>query len=122
MNSAVLAVRADLSAVELASFLLDNEISGAPVEDGDGRLVGVVSSLDLARAVAEDGTRARLEELTVADLMTEEVRTVDQDAPVEEVALQMLHAHVHRLVVTRDGEPRGLISSSDLIGLLVEGH
>jgi len=122
MNSAVLAVRSDLSAVELAVFLLDNEISGAPVEDEEGRLVGVVSSQDLARAVADDGARPRLEELTVADLMTADVQTVDQDAPVEEVALRMLHAHVHRLIMTRDGEPRGLISSSDLLGLLVEGH
>lgn len=122
MNSAVLAVRDELSAVELASFLIDNDISGAPVEDEDGQLVGVVSSLDLARAIADDDQRSRLEELTVADLMTPDVRSIDQDAPVEKVALAMLHAHVHRLVVTRDGEPRGLISSSDLLGLLVEGH
>lgn len=122
MNSAVLAVRSELTAVELANFLIENEISGAPVENGDGELVGVVSALDLARAVADPATRDRLSEVTVADLMTPEVRSVDEDAPVEQVALAMLHAHVHRVVVTRDDEPRGLISSTDLMGLLVEGH
>src|SRR5215471_2056135 len=51
MNPKVLAVRDDLTLRELAGFLIRNQITGAPVEDGGGRLVGVVSTVDIAEAV-----------------------------------------------------------------------
>src|SRR5688500_20212458 len=50
----VLMVQEDMTVGELASFLVESEISGAPVVDPAGRLVGVVSVTDLARSVAED--------------------------------------------------------------------
>lgn len=56
MNPAVLTVRDDLTVRDLANFLVENEISGAPVEDGSGKLVGVVSVTDIVTAlVKEDG-------------------------------------------------------------------
>src|SRR5215203_5722911 len=57
MNPNVLMVQEDMTAGELASFLVESEISGAPVVDPTGRLVGVVSLTDLARSVAQ-GTSA----------------------------------------------------------------
>ena len=48
MNPRVLTVREDLTVRELANVLVENEISGAPVEDRSGKLVGVVSLGDLA--------------------------------------------------------------------------
>ena len=53
MNPNVLTVQDDMTVEELASFLVENEISGAPVEDSGGRLVGVVSVTDLALSVAK---------------------------------------------------------------------
>lgn len=115
MNPIVLTVRADLTLNELAAFLSENEITGAPVEDGSGKLVGVVSVVDLARAVAANDTGK-----TVGDLMTPEVYNVTEDASVAEIASLMVDYHLHRLLVTRDEEPVGIISSSDLLGLLID--
>ncbi|HET9229545.1 MAG TPA: CBS domain-containing protein, partial [Thermoanaerobaculia bacterium] len=53
MSSDVIMVRDDMTLQEVATFLTENQISGAPVEDAEGRLVGVVSLSDVARATAE---------------------------------------------------------------------
>src|SRR6202521_5498926 len=51
MNPKVLAVREDMTLRELAASLIRHQITGAPVEDGGGRLVGVVSTVDIAEAM-----------------------------------------------------------------------
>jgi CBS domain-containing protein len=53
MNPDVITVRDDMTVQEVAAFLVENQISGAPVEDAEGRLVGVVSYMDIARAASE---------------------------------------------------------------------
>ena len=54
MQTDVLSVRPDTTARELARILADEEISGMPVIDADGTLVGVVSQTDLVRLAADD--------------------------------------------------------------------
>jgi CBS domain-containing protein len=144
MNPKVLAVRDDLTLRELAAFLIRNQITGAPVEDGAGRLVGLVSLVEVARAVLvgedeedeeddaadPDGSAAELDDfadldpaagdLLVRDIMTPAVDSVPEDATVSEVATRMLDSQVHRLLVTRDGVPVGIVTTSDLLGLLVD--
>lgn len=149
MNPEVLTVPDDMPVRELARFLVDNDITGAPVEDDAGRLVGVVSVFDIARLVGEDGDDFELDDpedtaagngatdpdgldeetdddgdddddLLVEDIMTPDVRTVSEDATVPEVAALMLKEHLHRLVVVREDEPVGILSTSDLLGLLMD--
>jgi CBS domain-containing protein len=148
MNPDVLTVRDDLSLTELAEFLVDHEISGAPVEDAEGRLVGVVSLTDVAAAFTgvrdqavvdhsspdfylghwedrfnpEDlaGLRVADSEATVGEIMTPAIFAVEDETPVALVAEKMIHAHVHRLLVTRDRKVVGIVTTSDLLGLLVE--
>jgi len=55
MNPKVLTVREDMSVHALARFLVDNEITGAPVENASGKLVGVVSLVDIASAASDSG-------------------------------------------------------------------
>jgi CBS domain-containing protein len=145
MNPRVLTVQQGMTVPELAHFLVANDISGAPVEDGSGKLVGVVSLNDIAEVLAdeeEDGERAGdffssewdeglspeeidelpadATELTVADIMTPDVFTVGEETPVSEIAEAMIANHIHRLLVTREDRVVGIISTSDLLGLLVE--
>lgn len=147
MNPNVLAVQDDMTVEELASFLVENEISGAPVEDATGRLVGVVSVTDLALSVAR-GTELAVDrsnpaffvrewgdilsrddievlrfggdnELQVRDIMTPAIYSVDEETPIPEVAETLIHSHIHRLVVTSGERVVGIVTTSDLLGLLV---
>jgi len=166
MNPEVLNVREDWPVAELARFLIDNEISGAPVESADGKLVGVVSLRDIVAYASgaddgepddgggsgEDGGEAGEgpveetysefyaqgwddddwtqedfdqlglgdEDLLVEDIMTPSVFSVSEAATVSEVASLMLKEHLHRVLVLNEGKTVGIISSSDLLGLLVD--
>jgi len=176
MNPKVLAVREDMTLRELAAYLIHHQITGAPVEDGGGRLVGVVSTVDIAEAMlagtadadaeadAGDGAAAGddlgpgpgagaaagaaevagdtgsagnaldvldafededepylpEDDVLVRDIMTPAIDSVPEDATVSEVASRMLDSHVHRLLVTHDGRPVGIITTSDLLGLLID--
>ena len=51
--------------------------------------------------------------------MTSDIRSVTEDATVPEVAQAMLQGHIHRLLVTREGQAVGIVSTSDLLGLLI---
>jgi CBS domain-containing protein len=149
MNPEVLTVPEEMSVSEVAKYLVEHEISGAPVVGAAGKLIGVVSLVDIVVAGSEDEEgeeiagagfydqgwddgeeegpfqlddldEADWEELVVADIMTEAIYSVAEDASVSEVASTMLRHHVHRLVVTREEEVVGIISTSDLLGLLVD--
>ncbi len=147
MNPNVIAVRDDQTVADLAEFLTDNEISGAPVEDADGRLIGVVSLNDVARALGghdqavidrpqpdyyvrgwedrfnpEDvaGLRVAESALTVGEIMTPKIFAVEDEMPISKVASKMMHGHLHRLLVTRDRKVVGIVSTTDLLGLLVD--
>lgn len=93
--------------------LLGRRVHGAPVVDGAGRLVGVVSMVDLANArkTAIDGSV-----ITVADVMTSSPLTVDPGATVYEAAQRMVRHSVHRLIIVEEGmKPVGILSPLDLL-------
>lgn len=151
MSREVIAVRDDMTLEEVATFLTEHQISGAPVEDAEGRPVGVVSLADVARATSEqsrletEGPPAELfpsaeyyiqgwernltveelgsvsveePELLVGEIMTPRIHSVEEGTPVAEAARMMREAHIHRVLVTRGGRIVGIVTTSDLLGLL----
>jgi CBS domain-containing protein len=145
MNPDVLKVRARMTVRELTAFFADNAVSGAPVVDESGQMIGVVSVTDVAcldqpaghgphhyytrsfehhplpvpSAAGEDD---ELADLLVADIMTPVVFSVDPESPVSEVARTMLDAHIHRVIVSRGRRILGIISSLDLLQLLADSE
>jgi CBS domain-containing protein len=96
---------------EAAHRLLANRISGAPVVSA-GKVVGVVSEVDVASAAASPHA-------SVEDAMTREVVTVPPDAPVGEAAILMDRHSVRRLpVVDADGYLCGVIARADVVRAL----
>lgn len=144
MTANVIAVTPDTAVRELARILSENRISGAPVVDGLGKVVGVVTESDLifqnkkvhiptALAVLdaffflEDPERMEKEMkkiagTTVADICTSDPVTVRQDTPLEEVATLMAEKKIHTLpVLDENGQLAGVIGKSDLIRMIAEG-
>jgi CBS domain-containing protein len=119
MQRDVKSIRSEASVAEAILTLADAHISGVPVVDGTGRMVGVLSSTDLlsAEAEADDATsrQALLENTEVQEIMTRRPYTVAPTADVREAAQQMLYADVHRLFVTDGDTVVGVISSTDIV-------
>jgi CBS domain-containing protein len=150
MTRDVLLARADWSVGDLAAFLVQHSISGAPVVEADGRPVGVVSLTDLARdarsaratprqlppqphdfyrralewVVGHDdaaGVRFAVDSrTTVRDLMTPAVFSVPPDTPVQEVADTLIRGRIHRVFVLEDEKIVGVISAMDMLPLIRE--
>ncbi|MGB5816130.1 MAG: CBS domain-containing protein [Thermoanaerobaculia bacterium] len=147
MNPEVIKVREEMPVRELASLFTSQAISGAPVENSLGVLVGVVSVTDIVRATSEGGQEVvrtnepnfyvrgweeevsldelgelHLEEegLLVKDIMTPSVFAVEHDAPIHHVAASMMESHLHRLLVVENDVVVGIISTSDMLQLLQE--
>lgn len=101
-------------------MLEEHAVSGLPVIDADGALVGVISESDIVRARADEGMWKRWAELRVAHLMHAPALTADPAMTIVEAAQLMERAHVHRLVVVGDDQQRpvGVVSTSDLVRAL----
>ena len=101
-------------------MLEEHEISGLPVVDSEGLLVGVISETDVVRARATEHLWSRWPGLRVRHLMHSPVITADANMGLEEAAKLMERAHVHRLVVVDESQARpiGIISTSDLVRAL----
>jgi len=121
MTETVVSVREDLSLEEVSALLTEHEISGAPVIDTAGSLLGVVSRADVVRTLGstpEPAAGARA--LTVRKIMTPMADAVDETTSVPEIARLMTANHYHRVVVTRQEKTVGIVSAMDVLRLVAE--
>ena len=125
MQADVRAIRPDASVAEVIASLADAHVSGLPVVDGHGQMLGVVSSTDVLIHEAETGDReARttlLESTLAQDIMTPRPLTIDPEADVRDAAREMLYAEVHRLFVVADTRLVGVISTTDIVRAVATG-
>jgi CBS domain-containing protein len=111
-------VRANAPLSEAAELLDRHRISGLPVVDGGGTLVGVVSQTDIVRARSTEYLWANWPGLAVRHLMTSPAVTVHRSTPLAVAAARMERDHIHRLVVVADDDetlPIGILSMTDLV-------
>jgi CBS domain-containing protein len=123
-------------------LFFEEEIHGAPVVDEEGRVRGMITSMDLIRAATEEtdsggvdltlafedlgvgwgdsseNFQNRLSETVVADAMTENVVSVAPETPVADVARILRENKIHRVLVVNKETLLGIITSFDLIRLL----
>jgi CBS domain-containing protein len=103
--------------VEAAKLMDVHGVSGLPVVDASGALVGVVSQTDLLHARTTEGLWHAWPGLAVRHLMTRPAVRVDVDAGLDDAAELMERLRIHRLVVVADDgqTPVGVLSVSDLV-------
>jgi CBS-domain-containing membrane protein len=137
MTREVVTIPPEASVEELARLLEEHRISGMPVLDKNGALVGVVTKSDLVQRSRDlelppalnildlhlfletpSGFKKRLEKLLgdrVQDVMTENPFTLAPDTPVNEIARFMTAKGVHTLPVLEEGKLVGIVGKLDLI-------
>jgi len=134
MNAPPMTVSPAIAADGAARLMLQANVSGLPVVDDRGNLVGILTEGDFLRR-AETGTERkrprwlefftdkrtlaneylRAHGQTVSDLMTKTVVTVDEDAELSKAVDLMEQNHVKRLPVRRNGTLVGMLSRNDLL-------
>jgi CBS domain-containing protein len=125
MQPDVKTIGPDATIADLLVSLADARVSGVPVVDRAGRMLGVISNSDVIALEAEAEERGHatlLEETTVRDVMTPRALTISPDADVRDAARQMLYADVHRLFVASEGALVGVISTTDLTRAIAIGR
>lgn len=142
MTQDVVALRADNTVEEIARLCNEHCISGMPVVDDDGYVIGMVSEDDLflkERGIPFSVVRLpmlfkqwadplRLVELyegarhrTAAEVMTREVVCVNAEEPIGRVAWKMAQRKLKRVLVLRNGVLVGILTRSDIIQFLIGG-
>ena len=144
MTANVIAVTKETEVRELAKIFADNKISGAPVLDGLGKVIGVVTESDLifqnkkvhiptAVAILDaffflenpDKMEQEIKKIAgtkVEDIYTGDIITVRQNTPLDEVATLMAEKKIHTLpVLDEQDELVGVIGKSDIIRMIAEG-
>jgi CBS domain-containing protein len=138
MTPRVISIESDAPIMQAVRLMLQNRISGLPVVDQKGALVGMVTEGDFLRR-GEIGTerhRSRWLEFLVgpgrlaneyvhargrkvAEVMTDKPITVTEDTPLEEVVQQMERRRIKRLPVVRDGALVGIVTRANIMHALV---
>jgi CBS domain-containing protein len=114
MASSLATFSPDTELMDAIRQLVERQISGAPVVDGQGNLVGILSERDcIAQALSagyygEAGGR-------VSELMTTDVETVNADDGLMDIAKRFISARYRRFPVLDDNRLVGLISRRDVL-------
>jgi len=142
MTPSIKAVPQSWTMDRLARFLTDNEITGSPVTDETGEIVGIATLKDItefrwnasrsdndARMTPEEEQEAKrlrmaiFEEMgkvpvEVRDIMTPIVLSVDEQTPVRDIADIMMREHLHRIFITKDEKITGIVTTYDMLKLI----
>ena len=116
MTQNVAAIRPEASIQDAIDMLLDRGISGLPVTDDDGQLVGVITEFALLAIAYDSNVQCQ----TVEQHMTKDVITVDAREPVNRVADLCIVHRVRRIPVMDGNRLVGLISRRDVLRALYE--
>jgi len=117
MTRELVTARPDMDAHQAKELLLEHQISGMPVVDEAGKLVGVLSERDLLQTLV-DAEYHELPTAFVKDLMSTQPETVGPDMPILEVAELFVHKRFRRLPVVEDDRLVGQISRRDVLGVI----
>ena len=109
---------------EAARLMAERRVSGLPVVDAEGRLVGIVSEADLLRLEVVTEPATQITQLPdhaprrIHDVMTREVVTVDEDTDLGVCVQRMLEAGVKRVPVLSGSSVVGVLSRHDVMQIV----
>jgi CBS domain-containing protein len=111
MRKDVICVRATTTVEQAARILLDKRISGAPVVDNDGHLVGIISEYNLLAMVYDPKTKSA----PVGSFASKDVVSVKVDTKLSDVADLLVIQRIRRVPVLFNGTVVGLISRPEML-------
>ena len=144
MTKEVVTVKPEMTIEELARLFTKHDISGAPVVDEAGGLIGIVTENDLIKmeqrlhiptiitifdAVIYLGSSKKFEDdlkrmaaTKVSDIYKREVVTITENTTIEEVATIMCEKDIHHLPVVKKGKLMGIVGKKDVVKAISLGE
>src|SRR5690348_10138862 len=121
MTRKVVTIHPEASVQEAAQLLDQFRISGIPVVNATGDLIGIITEADIISKVNRYGLLDQ-DGLLVADIMSRNVTTVDEDTPVGDIAMLLSERKIKRVPVVRQGRLVGIVSRGDIVHAVAMGH
>jgi CBS domain-containing protein len=122
MTSPAITIREDEPLSVAVARMAEHGIKRLPVLDEQGKLIGVLSRVDVLKQVVSEEAKKRAAKApsgaarTLGDIMIPEVPTIEEDAQLADVIARFLEAGTRRLIVVNEaGQPLGLISDADAV-------
>jgi crotonyl-CoA carboxylase/reductase len=117
MHRGVIGCAPDDTLARVAAIMVDENVHALVVMD-DGQAVGVVSQTDMVLA-RQGRSQAQAQAVLAREVMTPGCVTCDVDLPLSDAVSLMTGRRMHRLVVTQDDQPVGVISMTDVVRSLI---
>ena len=111
MDHEVHTLQADAQILDAVAFLLDNQVTGAPVVAADNEIVGILTEKDCLRLLALGGGDAGPVSGTVADFMSRPVTSIPASMNIYFAAGMFLNDHVRRFPVTAHANSNKLVGA-----------
>jgi acetoin utilization protein AcuB len=129
MTTDIATAAPDMTLREAIAILADNHVGGVPVLQG-GKVLGVFSASDLLAYITDSSEgppsdslrhrRTSLDDVTVGELMTRELKSLAANSSVEQAADFMRRNQIHRVLVTDDGKLVGIVTTTDVVKAVAE--
>ncbi len=115
MTRKVCTIHPDASAQEAAQLLDRMRISGLPVVNAESKIIGIITEADIISKVNKEG-------LLVRDIMSNDVITIDEETPVNEIAMLLTERKIKRVPVIGNDKLVGIVSRGDIVHAVAQGH
>jgi CBS domain-containing protein len=114
MSPQVVVAKENTNAEQISSRLLAGEFNGVPIVDDNGAVVGIVTALDILKAL--QGGKKKLNEMLARDIMTPHPSTVKKDTPIEEIIRILVEKEIVLVPVVEDSNKLiGVVARLDIL-------
>jgi CBS domain-containing protein len=117
MDTVVRCLSPETPILDAVDFLLEHHITGAPVVNSEGKLVGMLSERDCLKLLAK-GIDGQVPRGSVADFMTSEITAIPPDMDIYYAAGMFLGSTVRRFPVVEEGKLVGAITRFDILRVI----
>jgi CBS domain-containing protein len=118
MSPQVVVAKENTNAEQISARLLAGEFNGVPVVDDNGAVIGIVTALDILKAL--QGGKKKLNEMLARDIMTPNPSVVKKDTPIEEIIRILVEKEIVLVPVVEDNNNNKLIGVVARLDILRE--
>jgi len=123
MHPGVFTCQPEASLGQVAVLLTQHKVHALIVIDREERPIGIISDYDLLAGewlAVDDESLSAMRKLTAHDLMSYPVDTIDANMPIKDAVGIIIEKDVNRLLVTEEGKPVGVISTTDFVASIAK--